>query len=76
MMNPFSYVGNKGCDQHWWIRHGTTESGISRAAMVNFSTALINKGKDVDSRLYWEAMHCVDKDPAGFINWIWSKCGQ
>lgn len=50
-MNPFSYVGNKGCAQHWWIRHGTTESGISRAAMVNFSTALINKGKDVDSRL-------------------------
>jgi hypothetical protein len=74
LMNPFTYVKNKGCAKHWWIRHGTTESGISRAAMVNFSTALMNKGKDVDSKLYWEAMHCVDKDPEGFIEWIQIIC--
>ena len=73
MMNPLYYVVgtlNPGAAPHWWIRHGTTESGISRAAVVNFSTALIGHGQDVNSKLYWEAMHCVDKDPMGFINWI------
>jgi len=73
MMNPLYYVVgrlNPGCAPHWWIRHGTTESGISRAAVVNFSTALIGHGLDVNSKLYWEAMHCIDKDPYGFISWI------
>ncbi len=73
MMNPLYYVVGKlnpGAAPHWWIRHGTTESGISRAAVVNFSTALIGHGLDVNSKLYWEAMHCVDKDPAGFVAWI------
>ncbi len=44
MMNPLYYVVGKlnpGAAPHWWIRHGTTESGISRAAVVNFSTAPI-----------------------------------
>ncbi|MBQ8061546.1 MAG: hypothetical protein IJ205_06380 [Bacteroidales bacterium] len=73
MMNPLYYVVdtlNPGAAKHWWIRHGTTESGISRAAMVNFSTALAGHGLDVDSKLFWEAMHCVDKDPEGFVAWI------
>ena len=73
MMNPLYYVVpslNPGASHHWWIRHGTTESGISRAAVVNFSTALIGHGLDVNSKLYWDAMHCVDKDPHGFISWI------
>lgn len=73
MMNPLYYVVPEvkaDCARHWWIRHGTTESGISRAAMANFSTALVNYGYDVNSKLYWEAMHCVDKDPEGFIDWI------
>ncbi len=73
MMNPLYYVVGKlnpGAAPHWWIRHGTTESGISRAAVVNFSTALIGHGLDVNSKLYWEAMHCIDKDPAGFVTWI------
>ena len=74
MMNPFTYISNKGCAKHWWIRHGTTESGISRAAMVNFSTALMNKGKDVNSKLFWDAMHCVDKDPQGFVDWMQEVC--
>ena len=77
MMNPLYYIlsGNKGCSRYWFIRHGTTESGISRAAMVNLSTALVNKGRKVDSKLYWEAMHCVDKDPQAFIDWIRSIAG-
>ncbi len=73
MMNPLYYVVgtlNPGAAPHWWIRHGTTESGISRAAVVNFSTALLGHGLDVDSKFYWEAMHCVDKDPNGFVDWI------
>lgn len=73
MMNPLYYVVGKlnpGAARHWWIRHGTTESGISRAAVVNFSTALAGHGCDVNSKLYWEAMHCVDKDPEGFVAWI------
>jgi|GEM_PF-80223 len=73
MMNPLHYVVgqlNPGSAKHWWIRHGTTESGISRAAVVNFSTALIGHGCDVNFKLYWEAMHCIDKDPEGFVAWI------
>lgn len=76
LMNPMFFVmnDNEGCAQHWWIRHGTTESGISRAMMVNLSTALENRGKDIDSKLFWEAMHCVDTDPDGFIKWIKNVC--
>ena len=72
LMNPMYHVmtNSKGCSPHWWIRHGTTESGISRAMMVNLSTALENRGKSVNSKLYWEAMHCVDMNPEGFIEWI------
>lgn len=76
LMDPLSFVlkGNKGCAPHWRIRHGTTESGVSRAAMTNLTTALENGGYDVDAALYWEAMHCVDKDPEGFVTWVQSIC--
>ena len=76
LMNPMFFIlnDNKDCAPNWWIRHGTTESGISRAAMLNLATSLENRNKQVDAKLFWEAMHCVDTDPEGFIEWIKTIC--
>ena len=72
MMNPLTYVvgRNKGCSQHWWIRHGAAESGNSRASVIYMATELSGQGKKVNAALFWDAGHCQDKDPQGFIDWI------
>lgn len=72
MMNPLTYIigRNKGCCQHWWIRHGTNESGNSRASVIYMATELSGQGKRVNAALFWDASHCLDKDPEGFVDWI------
>ena len=72
MMNPLTYVigRNKGCSQHWWIRHGAAESGNSRASVIYMATELNGQGKKVNAALFWDAGHCQDNDPQGFIDWI------
>ena len=72
MMNPLTFIRgrNTGCSQHWWIRHGAAESGNSRASVVYMATELAGQGKKVNAALFWDAGHCQDKDPQGFIDWI------
>ena len=72
MMNPLTYVRgrNMGCCQHWWIRHGAAESGNSRASVIYMATELSGQGKKVNAALFWDAGHCKDLDPQGFIDWI------
>lgn len=71
MMNPMYFIGqnNPGCARYWWLREGTTESGIS-IPFANLALSLENRGKDVNAWLYWDAGHCVDDDPESFIAWI------
>ena len=71
MMNPMYFIGqgNPGCAKHWWIRAGSTESGLA-VIFGNLSASLENLGKVVNASLYWEAGHCVDDNPESFIIWI------
>ena len=77
MMNPLYYVfgRNKGCSVHWWIRHGAAESGNSRASVITMAAELSGQGKHVNGALFWDANHCQDKDPEGFIDWILELTG-
>ncbi len=72
LMNPMPFVlaANPGCAQHWWLRRGTGETGISVTAIVNLATGLEQIGKNVDTWLFWDAAHCTDEDAEGFIGWM------
>jgi len=77
LMNPMYFVGRngKGCAPYWWLRRGTGESGISQTAIVNLATGLENRGKHVNTWFFWDAAHCVDEDPEGFISWVCAVTG-
>jgi hypothetical protein len=72
MMNPIYFIlqKNPGVAQHWRIRHGATESSESAVVPVDVATALENMGRDVNAQLYWDAGHCQDLDPNGFLTWM------
>ena len=72
LMNPMYFIGrdNPGMAPHWWIRHGSSDRDTSLPVIVNLATALENRHKDVNARLYWDAGHGADLDPEDFIAWI------
>jgi hypothetical protein len=37
---------------------------------VDIGTGLENMGRDVNTAIYWDAGHCQDLDPQGFLTWI------
>jgi hypothetical protein len=72
MMNPmyFTVSKNPGAAQHWWIRHGGIETDSAPTSAVNLALSLENMGRDVNAAIFWDAGHCQDLDPQGFITWI------
>jgi hypothetical protein len=78
LMNPMYFIlrDNDGCAGHWWLRRGTNETGISHTSLTNLDLGLRNRGKDVDSWMFWDARHCVDEDPEGFIAWVGDITGS
>jgi acetyl esterase/lipase len=72
MMNPMYFIlqHNPGVALHWWIRHGATETDSSGVGAVNLATGLEDMGHDVNTVLYWDAGHCEDLDPQGFVTWV------
>lgn len=72
LMNPMYFLGQKnpGAAQHWWIRHGAIETDSAPTNTVNLALSLENMGRDVNAAIYWDAGHCQDLDPAGFVAWI------
>jgi hypothetical protein len=72
LMNPMFFIGQKNPDvaAHWWIRHGAIETDSAPTNTVNLALSLENLGRDVNVGIYWEAGHCQDLDPQGFIAWI------
>ena len=77
MMNPMYFIlqHNAGAALHWWIRHGATETDSSAVGSINLATGLDNMGRDVNAALYWDAGHCEDLDPQGFISWVGKVTG-
>jgi hypothetical protein len=75
-MNPMYFIGqnNPGCAKHWWVRAGSTESGLS-VIVANLAAGLENRNRDVDAWLFWDAGHCQDDDTEGFIAWIGKVTG-
>lgn len=71
-MNPMYFTGlqNPDAAQHWWIRHGAIETDSAPTNTVNLALSLEKMGRDVNAAVYWEAGHCQDLDPEGFITWI------
>lgn len=72
LMNPMYFLTRKnpGCAGHWWIRQGTGESGISQTVFLDLAVSLENMNRDVNARFFWDAGHCVDEDPEGFVKWM------
>lgn len=70
MMNPMTFLTGETSDiaGHWFVRTGAVETGLFTFATL--STTLANAGKDVDAAVFWEAGHCEDLDPDGFIAWM------
>jgi len=71
-MNPMYFVSQKnaGAAIHWRFRHGAIETDSSAVGPVDIGTGLENMGRDVNTALYWDAGHCQDLDPQGFLTWI------
>jgi len=72
LMNPMFFVdqNNRGCVNHWWIRHGTSDNNTSLTVITNLATSLENQRKHVNTLLYWDAGHGANEDPEDFITWI------
>lgn len=72
LMNPMYFTGqqNPGAAQHWWIRHGAIETDSAPTNTVNLALSLEKMDRDVNAAVYWDAGHCQDLDPQGFIAWI------
>jgi hypothetical protein len=77
LMNPMYFVlqHNPDAALHWWIRHGATETDSSGVGAINLAAGLENIGRDVNAALYWDAGHCEDLDPQGFIAWVGKVTG-
>jgi acetyl esterase/lipase len=71
-MNPMGFIAeaNPGRARHWWIRVGTKDSDTSLTVVGNLAAALENLGDDVNARMYWDAGHGSNEDPADFIAWV------
>jgi hypothetical protein len=72
LMNPMYFVSrkNEGAAIHWRFRHGAIETDSSAVGPVDIGTGLENMGRDVNTVIYWDAGHCQDLDPQGFITWM------
>ena len=72
MMNPMYFIHNNhpGCTDHWWIRHGTSDTNTALPVVINLATGLENYNKDVNTKLYWDAGHGDNEDAEQFIQWI------
>jgi hypothetical protein len=71
-MNPMYFIAqnNAGMAKYWWIRQGTSDTDTGLPVLANLATSLQNKGKDVNTALYWDAGHGADQDPEAMIAWI------
>lgn len=77
LMNPMYFIGkkNSGCAKYWWIRHGTNDNHTSLSVIINLATSLENLNKNVNTWVYWDAMHGANEDPEDFIAWIGNITG-
>lgn len=77
LMNPMNFIAqdNSGCAKHWWLRTGTSDKDTAHTVIANLATSLENKGKDVNTLLYWDAGHGADQDPEDLIAWIGKTTG-
>jgi hypothetical protein len=72
LMNPMYFIGRKnpGRAKNWWIRVGTRDTETALTVAANLATGLENLGDNVNARMYWDAGHGTNQDPADFITWI------
>lgn len=72
LMNPMYFIGqnNPGMAKYWWIRQGSSDTDTGLPVLANLATSLQNKGKDVNTALYWDAGHGADQDPEAMIAWM------
>jgi hypothetical protein len=72
MMNAMDFIqkNDSECAKYWWLRNGAMDNHTSQTVMTNLAAGLENRGRNVDSWIYWNKGHCGDDDPEGFISWI------
>lgn len=72
LMNPMHFIrtAHPGACQHWWIRLGTNDNGMSFSVAGNLAAGLEKLDKNVSLKFYWEAGHYMDLDPEDFVEWI------
>ena len=79
LMNPMYFLAqsNAGRARYWFLRAGAIETDTSLAILSNMAALLQGIGGDsVNSRLYWEAGHGANEDPAAFIAWMNNVTGH
>ena len=72
LMNPLYFITrhNDGIAAHWWLHHGAIETDSAPVSTINMAAGLENMGRDVHAVIFWDAGHCEDLDPNGFVTWI------
>jgi hypothetical protein len=72
LMNPMTFIreNHPGCADHFWIRLGTEDNGMSFSVAGNLAAGLEQNGRDVSLKFYWGAGHYEDQDPEDFIAWV------
>jgi hypothetical protein len=77
LMNAMYFIGQNhdGCTKNWWLRQGTSDNHTSQTVIANLATSLENRGRNVNTILYWDAGHGADQDAEDFIAWIGNVTG-
>ena len=70
LMNPMHFTQNKGCVQHFRIRHGAADRDTSFAISAMLVLKLREAGKTVDYKLPWGVPHSGNYDLKELFAWI------
>ncbi|NMO51385.1 hypothetical protein HH310_09305 [Actinoplanes sp. TBRC 11911] len=70
LMNPMYFLTRKSESRakYWFLRAGTSDTDTSPTVLANMAARIAAFGQ-VDSRMYWDGGHGVNRDPAKFLAW-------
>ncbi|HEY5433595.1 MAG TPA: hypothetical protein VIK13_00055 [Candidatus Limnocylindrales bacterium] len=61
---------NSGRAKNWWLRVGTRDTDTALTVNGNFALAAAALGDNQNTKMYWDAGHGANDDPADFISWV------
>ena len=61
---------NSGRAKNWWLRVGTKDTDTALTVVGTLALAAAALGDNQDTKMYWDAGHGSNEDPADFIAWV------